>query len=138
MPARSKAQQKAAGIALAAKRGEIDQSKLAGAARQMSDSMTEEQLEELASKDVEQLPPKVPKESKEPAKAEEVPAESSEAALKRPIGKGGRRPAKKAAKKAPKKVAKKAAKKTTRKKAARGATKTKARKRSAKAKKKRR
>lgn len=49
MPARSAAQQKAAGAALAAKRGETPRSKLKGAARSMEDSMTEPQLKELAS-----------------------------------------------------------------------------------------
>lgn len=49
MPARSKSQQKAAGAALAAKRGEISKSELRGAARSMADSMTEDELEELAA-----------------------------------------------------------------------------------------
>jgi len=48
MPARSKQQQKAAGMALAAKRGEIAPSSLKGAAASMYASMTEAQLEELA------------------------------------------------------------------------------------------
>jgi hypothetical protein len=49
MPARSKAQQKAAGMALAARRGELEPSALRGAAREMYDSMSEEQLEEFAA-----------------------------------------------------------------------------------------
>jgi hypothetical protein len=49
MPARSKAQQKAAGAALAAKRGDMKKSELKGASREMERSMTEEELEELAS-----------------------------------------------------------------------------------------
>ncbi|MBL8893095.1 MAG: DUF3008 family protein [Rhizobiales bacterium] len=49
MPARSKAQQKAAGAALAAQRGEIDPSELVGASREMYESMSEEQLEEFAA-----------------------------------------------------------------------------------------
>ena len=49
MPAKSKAQQKAAGAALAAKRGEQPKSKLIGASREMYRSMSEKQLEELAS-----------------------------------------------------------------------------------------
>ena len=49
MPARSKAQQKAAGAALAAKRGEAPKSKLKGPSESMAESMTEKQLEELAS-----------------------------------------------------------------------------------------
>ena len=49
MPAKSKAQQKAAGAALAAKRGEQKKSELKGASRSMVESMSEEQLRELAS-----------------------------------------------------------------------------------------
>ena len=49
MPAKSKAQQKAAGAALSAKRGERPVSKLKGASRQMVKSMSEGQLEEFAS-----------------------------------------------------------------------------------------
>ena len=49
MPAKSKAQQKAAGAALAAKRGEQKVSELKGASRQMYQSMTEAELDELAS-----------------------------------------------------------------------------------------
>lgn len=48
MPAKSKAQQMAAGAALAAKRGETKKSELQGASREMYDSMSEDQLEELA------------------------------------------------------------------------------------------
>lgn len=48
MPAKSKAQQKAAGAALAAKRGETDKDSLHEASRQMYESMTEAELEELA------------------------------------------------------------------------------------------
>lgn len=48
MPAKSKAQQKAAGAALAAKRGEAKKSKLRGASRQMVESMTESELEDMA------------------------------------------------------------------------------------------
>ena len=49
MPAKSKTQQKAAGAALAAKRGEQKVSELKGASKSMYESMTEEQLEEFAS-----------------------------------------------------------------------------------------
>lgn len=49
MPARSKAQQKAAGAALSAKRGEQKVRDLKGASRDMYKSMTEKELEELAS-----------------------------------------------------------------------------------------
>lgn len=48
MPAKSKAQQKAAGAALSAKRGEAKVSDLKGASREMYESMDEAQLEELA------------------------------------------------------------------------------------------
>ncbi len=48
MPASSKAQQKAAGAALAAKRGEQPKSQLKGASRQMANSMSEKELEKLA------------------------------------------------------------------------------------------
>jgi hypothetical protein len=49
MPAKSKAQQKAAGAALSAKRGDTKVSKLKGASRQMYKSMSEKQLDEFAS-----------------------------------------------------------------------------------------
>jgi hypothetical protein len=49
MPAKSAAQQKAAGAALSAKRGETPKSKLKGASKSMAASMTETQLEELAA-----------------------------------------------------------------------------------------
>ena len=49
MPARSKAQQKAAGAALSAKRGETPKSKLKGASKGMVKSMSETQLEEFAA-----------------------------------------------------------------------------------------
>lgn len=56
MPARSKAQQKAAGAALAAKRGEGDPNNLFGASREMYESMTEKELDELASTKTDDLP----------------------------------------------------------------------------------
>ena len=49
MPAKSKAQQKAAGAALSAKRGETPKSKLKGPSKQMADSMSEKELEKMAS-----------------------------------------------------------------------------------------
>ena len=58
MPAKSKAQQKAAGAALAAKRGELAKSKLTGASKDMEQSMTEKQLEELAETKRKGLPRK--------------------------------------------------------------------------------
>ena len=48
MPAKSAAQQKAAGAALSAKRGETPERELKGASKQMEKSMTEKQLEALA------------------------------------------------------------------------------------------
>ena len=49
MPAKSAAQQKAAGAALSAKRGDTPKSKLKGASKHLVESMTEKQLEEFAS-----------------------------------------------------------------------------------------
>ena len=49
MPAKSKSQQKAAGAALAAKRSDETVSDLQGASKSMYDSMSEEELEEMAS-----------------------------------------------------------------------------------------
>jgi hypothetical protein len=49
MPAKSKAQQKAAGAALAAKRGEISKDKLYGSSRSMYESMSAKQLEDFAA-----------------------------------------------------------------------------------------
>jgi len=51
MPAKSKAQQNAAGAALSAKRGETKKSDLQGAARDMYDSMSEQQLKDFAESD---------------------------------------------------------------------------------------
>ena len=59
MPAKSKAQQRAAGAALSAKRGETEVSALRGASKDMYDSMTEEELEDYASTDRKDLPDKV-------------------------------------------------------------------------------
>ncbi|MGF0538334.1 DUF3008 family protein [Agrobacterium sp. ES01] len=58
MPAQSKAQQKAAGAALAAKRGDMPKSKLQGASKQMVESMTEKELEDLAESKRKGLPDK--------------------------------------------------------------------------------
>lgn len=49
MPAKSKAQQMAAGAALAVRRGERSRSSLKGASREMAESMTEKELEKMAS-----------------------------------------------------------------------------------------
>lgn len=48
MPAQSKAQQKAAGAALSAKRGDTKVGDLKGASKEMYDSMSEDQLEDFA------------------------------------------------------------------------------------------
>lgn len=56
MPAKSKAQQRAAGAALSAKRGETKVSELQGASKQMYDSMSEDELEDYASTDRDGLP----------------------------------------------------------------------------------
>ena len=61
MPAKSKAQQKAAGAALSAKRGETKKSRLKGASRQMVDSMTEKELRDLASTRRKGKPERLPK-----------------------------------------------------------------------------
>ncbi|WP_265518057.1 DUF3008 family protein [Nitratireductor luteus] len=58
MPARSKAQQKAAGAALAAKRGDMKKSELKGASKDMVESMTEKELEDLAETKRKDLPRK--------------------------------------------------------------------------------
>ncbi|AMY69926.1 DUF3008 family protein [Frigidibacter mobilis] len=58
MPAKSKAQQKAAGAALSARRGETPKSKLKGASKGMARSMTERQLEDLAETRRKGLPEK--------------------------------------------------------------------------------
>jgi hypothetical protein len=56
MPAQSKAQQKAAGAALSAKRGDTKVSDLKGASKGMYKSMSEKELEEMASTDRKGLP----------------------------------------------------------------------------------
>ncbi|MEP0314458.1 MAG: DUF3008 family protein [Hyphomonas sp.] len=58
MPAQSEAQQKAAGAALSAKRGDTKVSDLQGASKEMYDSMSEKELEDLASTDHDDLPEK--------------------------------------------------------------------------------
>lgn len=49
MPAKSKAQQKAAGAALSAKRGDTKVSELKGPSKSMYKSMSEKELDEMAS-----------------------------------------------------------------------------------------
>jgi hypothetical protein len=58
MPAKSKAQQKAAGAALAAKRGDMPKSKLKGASKQMEESMSEKELHDMAQTKRKKLPAK--------------------------------------------------------------------------------
>lgn len=59
MPAQSKAQQRAAGAALSAKRGETKVKDLQGASKDMYDSMTEDELDEMASTDHDDLPEEI-------------------------------------------------------------------------------
>ncbi len=103
MPAKSQAQQKAAGAALAAKRGDAKPSDLKGASRQMYKSMSEKQLDEFAST----------KRKGKPDYVEDSPIPAQKAARKKA--------AKKAAKTRAKNVAKKetAAKKAAKKRASR-------------------
>lgn len=61
MPAKSKAQQKAAGAALAAKRGETPKTSLKGASREMVKSMSEKELHDMAKTKRKTLPSKVEK-----------------------------------------------------------------------------
>ena len=56
MPAKSKVQQKAAGAALAAKRGDEKVGDLQGASKSMYKSMSETQLDDLASTKRKKLP----------------------------------------------------------------------------------
>jgi len=58
MPAKSKAQQKAAEAALSAKRGETKKSELKGASKSMYESMDKDELEDFASTKRENLPKK--------------------------------------------------------------------------------
>jgi hypothetical protein len=56
MPAKSKAQQKAAGAALAVKRGDAPKSSLKGPSAQMHKSMSEKELDKFASTKRSKLP----------------------------------------------------------------------------------
>lgn len=58
MPAKSKSQQKAAGLALSAKRGKTSPKELKGAAKDMYDSMSEKELEDYAETKTTDLPEK--------------------------------------------------------------------------------
>ncbi|BBK30071.1 uncharacterized protein DUF3008 [Stella humosa] len=59
MPAKSKAQQKAAGAALSAKRGETKKGDLQGASKSMEKSMSEAELERMASGQLKGKPERV-------------------------------------------------------------------------------
>ncbi len=59
MPAKSKVQKKAAGMALAAKRGELSPKVLRGSAREMYKTMSEKQLRDYAKTKIKKLPRKV-------------------------------------------------------------------------------
>lgn len=61
MPAKSQAQQKAAGAALAAKRGDIKVKELVGASKEMYKSMSEKELKEFAETKHKGLPEHVEK-----------------------------------------------------------------------------
>ncbi|MGK7866294.1 DUF3008 family protein [Falsiroseomonas sp. E2-1-a20] len=56
MPAKSQKQQKAAGAALAAKRGDTPKASLKGASKSMAKSMTEKELHDLAAAPRRSLP----------------------------------------------------------------------------------
>ena len=56
MPAKSKAQQQAAGIALAAKRGDKKVSELKGPSKSMYESMSKKELHDLADTDTKDKP----------------------------------------------------------------------------------
>ncbi len=56
MKAQSKSQQRAAGAALSAKRGETKVKDLQGASRQMYEDMTEAELEDMAATKLDGLP----------------------------------------------------------------------------------
>lgn len=61
MPSVSKKQHSAAGLAYAAKKGEISPKQLKGAARQMYASMSSDQLRDFASTKTSSLPERVKK-----------------------------------------------------------------------------
>lgn len=104
MPEKSKAQQKAAGAALAAKRGDAKRADLKGASKPMYDSMSEKQLDDFAST----------KRKGKPDYTPDSPIPAKKAKRKRAAKKAAKTRAKNAAKR--KTVAKKAAKKRPAKK----------------------
>jgi len=86
MPAKSKAQQKAAGAALSAKRGDTPKSKLQGASRSMYESMSEDQLEEFAETKRKGLPArKAP--AKKTSERKSAPRKSRKTASKKTTSK---------------------------------------------------
>ena len=64
MPSKSKRQQRAAGMALAAKEGKMSAGKLKGAAKEMYQSMNAKQLKEFAKTKTKGLPTRVKKKAK--------------------------------------------------------------------------
>jgi Protein of unknwon function (DUF3008) len=106
MPAKSKAQQKAAGAALAAKRGDAKRADLKGASKQMFESMSEQQLDDFASTKLKGKPDYTP----------DSPIPAKKAKLKRAAEKGAKTRANNTAKRQTpvKKAAKKRAAKTRR------------------------
>lgn len=56
MKAKSEAQQKAAGAALSAKRGETPKSRLQGASKEMYETITRKELEDMASTKHDKIP----------------------------------------------------------------------------------
>jgi hypothetical protein len=102
MPAKSKAQQKAAGAALSAKRGETKPSELIGASKQMYKSMSERQLDEFASTK-RKGKPDYTKDSPIPAQKAKRRKAAKKAAVTRVKNAKKKAPAKRAKKKAAKK-----------------------------------
>ncbi|HYD87960.1 MAG TPA: DUF3008 family protein [Vitreimonas sp.] len=108
MPAKSKAQQKAAGAALSAKRGESRVGNLKGPSRQMYETMTEDQLDEFAS-------------TARRGKPDHVRSDAAPAVAKSAAKKSGAR----AVKSRPRTIAKKSAASTAKKRTKKAATKAK-------------
>jgi peptidoglycan hydrolase-like protein with peptidoglycan-binding domain len=81
MPAKSEAQQKAAALALQAKKGQVDVKSLKGAAKQMYDSMTANELEKFASTKHKDIPEKVKEEE-----MNEATTSASSGAYETPFG----------------------------------------------------
>ncbi len=71
MPAKSKSQQKAAGAALSAKRGDTPKKALKGASRSMYESMSQKELDEMASTSRQGKPEHVGEKDKKKGKTDE-------------------------------------------------------------------